>query len=306
MGHGSGILREGARRVWRYQRALWWLFIVNLLTALFSAIPVTSHVGPVTDQSLHSARLVNGFDVMTFLELAANPEVSYWSHVPSAVPFVIIYFVFALFVTGGILSAYSLDRKLSTGEFFQAAGAYFWRWVRLLIYFLIVMTPVVILASSIYKWSGTLAHDAAREKVGFWVEVAGLLVVTLLAMAARLWFDVAQVVTVTHKEPAMWRALGRARRITFGNFGSLFWIYLQISLTAWLALALALWIWAKMPGARAGLSFLMLEVTMLWWIGTRLWQRASETVWYERWSTGQLALPVSIVRPTAEPLPTMR
>jgi NADH:ubiquinone oxidoreductase subunit 6 (subunit J) len=308
MAQRSGVLREGARRVWSYQRALWWLFIVNLLTATFSAIPVGSHLGKVTDQSLHSQRLANGFDVMAFLELSANPEVSFWSHTTSTIPFMLIYFVFALFVTGGILSAYALDRKLTTGEFFQAAGTYFWRWVRLLIYLLIVMTPILILASMVNKWSGTLADDAPQEKLGFWVEVVGFLVVVILAMAVRLWFDMAQVVTVAQKERSMWRALGRARRVTFGHFRSLFWIYFQISFTAWLALALALWIWAHMPGARPGLSFLMLELLMLWWIGTRLWQRASETVWYEKLTTGLLTLPISseLVQTTAEPLPTLR
>jgi len=308
MAQGSGVLREGARRVWRYQRALWWLFIVNLLTATFSAIPVTSHLGKVTDQSVHSQRLANGFDVMAFMELAANPEVSFWSHTTPTIPFVLIYFVFALFVTGGILSAYALDRKLTTGEFFQAAGTYFWRWVRLLVHLLIVITPILILTSIVNKWSGTLADDAPQEKLGFWVEVAGFLVVIFLAMAVRLWFDMAQIVAVAQKERSMWRALGRARRVTFGHFGSLFWVYFQISLTAWLTLALALWSWAYMPGSRAGISFLMFELLMLWWIGTRLWQRASETVWYERLTTGLLTLPISheMVQTTAEPLPTLR
>ena len=36
-----------------------------------------------------------------------------------------------LFVTGGILTVYREDRKLKTGEFFGASGAFFWRFVRL-------------------------------------------------------------------------------------------------------------------------------------------------------------------------------
>ena len=29
----NGVLSEGARRVWRYQRILWWMFAVNALLA---------------------------------------------------------------------------------------------------------------------------------------------------------------------------------------------------------------------------------------------------------------------------------
>jgi hypothetical protein len=153
-------------------------------------------------------------------------------------------------------------------------------------------------------WSDSLAHDAPQEKLGFWVEVAGLFLVALLMMTVRIWFDMAQVHAVAEDQRSMLRAVARSFRLTFRNFGSLFWMYLHISFLAWLGLAAGLLIWIKIPPERVGLSFFVLETTLLWWAGTRLWQRASETVWYERLSPAT-ALVTSWLEPDvySPPLP---
>src|SRR5438445_1080808 len=169
-----GILAEGARRVWRYQRVLWWLFAINYVLAGFATVPVSLRMRGVADHSLHSQRLVNGFDLSAFLELAAIPEASLWSHFTDSFLFALIFFVFALFLTGGILEAYWVDRKLTTREFFQACGVIFWRWVRLLIFMLIVLTPIAILASRINDWSGTVSVDGPQVQLGYWFDGSGL------------------------------------------------------------------------------------------------------------------------------------
>jgi hypothetical protein len=306
----TAILSQGARRVWRYQRALWWFFAVNFILAVFGTAPMATRLGQVADHSLYSQRLYQTFDIAAFLELAGNPDVALWSKFPGSLLFSLIFFVFALFLTGGILETYRADRKLTTAEFFQACGAFFWRWVRLLIFMLILMVPIGIVASAITKWSGTLSSDAPQEKLGFWVDVIGVLFVLFLMMAVRLWFDMAQVLAVAEDEHAMRRTLVRAFRLTFSNFGSLFWLYFRITFLAWLALAVGVWIWLKIPASHVGLSFLLFEIVLLWWVGTRLWQRASETVWYERQSEAFVetpfppaleAFPALVPMPPSEP-----
>jgi hypothetical protein len=287
MANQNGALAEGARRVWRYQRVLWWMFLVNLTLALFSAIPLSSRIGRITDQSLYSHRLSHSFDVFALIELASNPGVSFSSASAGSFLYSCIFFVFALFLTGGILEAYFANRKLPAAQFFEACGSFFWRAVRLLIVMLIVLVPIGFLASGVVNWSSKLANDAAPEKLGFWVEVAGMLLVLFLCMTLRLWFDMTQVRMVAENERAVRRSLRLGFRQTFGNFGSLFWLYFRISFLAWAALAIALWLWAEMSPASSRLSFIILEVLLFWWMGTRLWQRAAETVWYERHSLAE-------------------
>ncbi|MBA3915974.1 MAG: hypothetical protein H0X25_19415, partial [Acidobacteriales bacterium] len=45
----------------------------------------------------------------------------------------------------------------------------------------------------------------------------------------------------------------------------------------------------RIPGQHVGLTIFLFELTIFWWIVTRLWQRASETVWYERYAAANLA-----------------
>lgn len=278
----TGILSEGAHRVWRHQRILWWFFFANIVLAMFGTLPVSTAIGRVADHSLYSHRLYQEFDLSAFHELAVNPEVALSSKFFGSLLFAFIFLVFALFLTGGILETYRADRTPATPDFFHACGAFFWRWVRLLIALLIVLAPITIAASGLTTWSDLLSHDAPQEKLGFWVEVAGLLLVMLLMMAVRLWFDLAQVHAVAEDKRSMLRAVAHSFRLTCKNFGSLFWMYFRISFLAWLGVSGALLIWIKIPAQRIGLSFSVLEIALLWWIGTRLWQRASETVWYER------------------------
>src|SRR5437868_7281960 len=145
----KNILSQGAGRVWRHQRVLWWLFVVNLILAALGTVSVGSRLARVADHSLYSDRLYHGFDLFAFIELAGNPEVSLWSKFSGSILFSVVFFVFILFLIGGILETYRTDRKLPAGACFEACGTYFWRWVRLLVWFLIVLVPIRILASVI-------------------------------------------------------------------------------------------------------------------------------------------------------------
>lgn len=300
-----GLLNEGFRRVWRYQRVLWWMFIVNLVLAILGATPGAGRLREVADHSLRSRRLVETFDVGDFSALASNPEINLFSTHRASLHFAIVFFVFALFLTGGILEAYRAGRPLTAREFFEACGSYFWRWVRLLILMGIVLIPVFALGSFVGKQSGTLLDDASHEKTGYWFFLAGMGVVGLLAMFIRLWFDMAQVRAVVEEETGMWRNAGRAFKITTGNFSSLFWMFLRISVLGWLVFAVGVCIWAEMPPARFEWTILFLEIVILCGFGTRLWQRACEMIWYQRKFLAPIVAPAPIAPPAPSPLVTI-
>jgi hypothetical protein len=299
MSDQPGLLREGFSRTWHYQRVLWFIFFINLALSHFAAGPIIHKLDGVTDHSLHAQRLSNMFDVATFSDLSSNPEVKLFEAAGSSVSSSIVFFFIVLFLTGGILEAYRSDRKLTTREFFEACGSYFWRWVRLLILMLFVLIPVFMLGSFVSKETGTLLDDAAHEKTGYFFFVAGMGVVGLIAMFIRLWFDIAQVRAVVEEETGMWRNAGRAFKITTGNFGSLFWMYLRISVLGWLVFAAGLYIWAKMPPARFGWTIFFLEVVVLCGFGVRLWQRACEMTWYQRTFLSRVGVPVPVAAPAS-------
>ncbi len=301
-----GLLTEGFRRTWHYQRVLWFMFFISLVFGHFSAGPLTHKLDGVTDHSLQSQRLTGVFDYGTFSALSSNPEVKLFEVVGVSMSYALLFFIIVLFLTGGILEAYRSERKLTTREFFEACGSYFWRWVRLLIIMLIIMIPLLMLLKPVTDKPGSMLFSAAQEETGIWLMVLGVCAIGLILMCIRLWFDMAQVRAVVEEETGMWRNAGRAFKLTFSNFGSLFWMYLRISVVGWLVLALGLYVWSKMPPARSQLTFLVLELVVLCGFGTRLWQRACEMTWYQRRFLAPLRVPVPVpVAPTPSPLLTI-
>jgi hypothetical protein len=308
MADQRGLLNEGFRRAWHYQRVLWFIFFINLVLAHFAAAPMTHKLDWATDHSMQAQRLTGMFDYGSFSALSSNPEVKLFEVAGVSLTSSFVFFVIVLFLTGGILEAYRSGRRLTTREFFEACGSYFWRWVRLLILMGIVMIPVLMLASLVWKQGTTPMGSALTEKAGFWILVAGMGVVCFLLMCIRLWFDMAQVRAVVEEETGMCRNAARAFKITMGNFGSLFWMYFRISLLSWLALAIGLWIWTKMPPRQFWWSLYFLELVIITGFGARLWQRASEMVWYQRRFLAAVAVapvtPAPIV-PAPDPLLTI-
>jgi hypothetical protein len=279
----EGALTAGWKLLWHRQRLLWWAYGVNLLLGVAGTVALRARAGAVLDRSFAAEPLVHGFDLPTFVGLANTPSRPLGAAVPGSILSTLIFFIWMLFLMGGILEAYRRDRTLATGEFFEACGRFFWRLVRLLILLLIALVPVFVLVHFVLNWSDRLSTEALRPRLGFWVEVVGLLVLLFLSMAVRLWFDMAQVRAVAEDERAIRRSLLRAFKLSLGNFGPLFWIYLRLSLLAWFGLAAALWVWVKFVRPEwLFVSFLLGQAIVFLWLATRLWLRASETVWYQR------------------------
>lgn len=289
----------GGGLVWRRQSVLWWIFAVNFVLACMGAGTFMRQVSPVLDHSLQGQAFVHGFNPIVLSALLMEAHGAPAAGMASAC-FVLVFFIFVLFVEGGLLEVYRLDRRLTKGEFFEASGRFFWRFVRLLIMLLIVLIPVGIVYNLTTRASHVLDERSPSPVPGIWVRLAGLLVVLFLMQAVRLWFDMAQVRAVAEDERAMRRALGGAFKITFGNFASLYWMYLRISIVAWVVMAALLWIWMRQVQPEwIGVSFLLTQLMLLSWLGTRLWQRASETIWYQRRLPGVVKEP----EPTPLPLP---
>jgi len=300
----------GAGLVWRRQRVLWWIFAVNFILAFFSIHGVVPRVGNVLDHSLAAQRLVNGFDLGALSELMLQPGISPLSVSPAAMAYSLVFFVFMLFVTGGILEVYRRDSRMSTAEFFESSGAFFWRFVRLVIFLLLCLIPVAIFDVILRTIGNHIDERAISAMTIVWFRIAAGIVLLFLLLILRLWFDMAEVHSVAQNERRMRRSLGAAWRLTFGNFGRLFWLYFSISITACIGFGFGLWLWMYVlpPTAITG-AFFLSQAMILWWLATRLWQRSSETLWYQR-NFVPAASPVSytpatysVVAPQTPPLP---
>lgn len=293
------IIAAGARAVWRQQAIVWGLFAVNFLLALLSTLPISSRLHPLLDHSLYAQHFSRGMDASALTELMNRPEgfIAY-GQTNALLPAVLFFFVM-LFCTGGVLSAYGSPKTLSVAEFFQSCGAYLFRLVRLLVLFVCVLVVLAFIATPLMNRVGSMMDDTNRQAAGFWVMLFVAAVLVIVVMIVRLWFDMAQVRLVAEDQRSVLRCIGRGCQLTFGNFGTLFWMYCRLSLLGWLVVIAGALVWLRLPPNQWWLTLVLWEAVAFVAIVTRLWQRAGEAVWYQRYraAVGN----IGATAPTADP-----
>lgn len=293
----NGSVRSSAGLVWRHQRLVWWIFAVNFVLAWLSSLPARATLSALLDHSLESARLVTGFDVGAFALLMQQPQVQVPALASAVAGASVVFVVFLLFLDGGIFAVYLEDRKLSRAEFFENAGLYFWRMVRLALYSLPLFALLTVAHGALHKWAERLSNDAAPDRLGFFVNAGGTLAILLVFLLVRLWFDVAQARVVRENER-------KVLRILFGSFktaftSGLYWKYVGIGLAGTAVFAAGVAIWWFLPHSAMIASFLLLELVTVALIATRLWMKAASARWVALNGTRYEALPATAA---AEPV----
>src|SRR5215469_1850368 len=300
----SGAFWGGAGLVWRRQRLVWWIFVVNFVLAFFSIHGVVPRTGAILDHSMAAHRLVTGFDLGALMELQLRPGISPLDISPAAMAYSLVFFVFMLFVTGGVLEVYRRDIRLTTSDFFEACGAFFWRFVRLVIWLLLCLIPIEILHRILRTIANHIGDNAVSAMTGVWCTIVAGVIILVLLLILRLWFDMAEIYCVAQNERRVRRALRIAWRVTFGNFSSLFRLFVGIAIVAGIGFGFGLWLWMYvLPPTAIWAAILLGQAMTLWWIGTRLWQRSAETIWYQRHLAHATEIPAPPHYPVVTPHP---
>jgi hypothetical protein len=211
----------------------------------------------------------------------------------------VLFTIFMIFANGGILATYYSGQRLHAGTFFEACGHHFWRFVRLTLYLLLVLIPIFILGGIAHHVYDRINKESISPMPAVHFFEAAAVVILLLLICIRVWFDMAQVIALVEDERRMRKALRRAAAVLWHNFGSLFWLYFRVSLITWIVFAIGVHIWMNHLRPPSILTpFLLSQFLIIFWQGCRLWQRASECLWYRE---HQRAIAVSSA--AYEPLP---
>ncbi len=277
----KGVMAAGFSLLWRRQTVLWWVFVVNFVCAALGAVPGAVRLARTLHHTLAGRKLSDGFDVGMFVELLRLPDVNIWRYTTSSYLFALVFFVFMLFVTGGILQTYRLDRRLNTGEFFAASGGFFWRFVRLALLSIVPFVIVAMIFQALNKAADHIGDRAIADQVGVFLSLVVFVIFLLLALWVRLWFDMAQVRAVVQDERGMWRSTWKSWRMTWHSLGRLLWMYFAIALLAWIVTVICLVIWARLSPTALPATFVLLEVIVFTQLAARLWQLASAMTWYQ-------------------------
>ena len=290
---------SGAALVWRSQRVLWLIYVVNFVLAYFATRGTNERIGAILDHSLAADQLLHEFNLGAFGSLVMSPESPFGGAISASFLAAVLFTIFMIFANGGILATYYSGQRLHAGAFFEACGQHFWRFVRLTLYLLIVLIPIFILGGIAHHVYDRINKDSISPMPAVHFFEAAAVVILLLLICVRVWFDMAQVIAVAEDERRMRKALGRSATLLWHNFGSLFWLYFRVSLIAWIVFAIGVHIWMNHLRPASTLTpFLLSQFLIIFWQACRLWQRASECLWYRE---HQRAIAVSAA--AYEPLP---
>lgn len=299
MAHGKGIIAAGAGLLWRRQRVLWWVFGVNLAAGLIATAPVRGQLR-ILDGSIASAdSLYHQMNLLRLVEAIARPEGLPAAFFGGSAILVFAYFLFLLFAMGGVLESLYFDRTLTFGDFLRASAEFFWRMLRLLIVFGILIAPLAVALSGVDPLTAWLGNHSDSEQLGFWVTLGADIVAVLIALAVRVWVDVAQLDAVAQDQPAIRRSLRRAFRLLRGSFFRVYGAVLVVQLLLFAVTFLLLLLWLRLPHEATGATFLIGEVIVLLWLGFRLWQKAVETAWYQQRVLAEMQ-PMAVAAPVEE------
>lgn len=284
MNDETSLLRTAWGVIRRNIRYVLWFWLLNLMLAHFGTYAFRGEMGAILDSSLHSDKLVHGFDPTALIELLALPQsgsLQAWT-VPSYV-FGFLFAVATLLLMPGVLRQYTSEYRVSRDEFFRTCGRNLWRYFRLFLFYAVTAGIVLGLLFGIRGALGNSADKSLNELLPFWVGVASLAVIFLVATLLRIWFDLAEVDVVVRDQNAVRKSVGAGFRYTRRHWGRLLAAYVGISLFALLVLVGGIWMWdLLLPPSSVFGAFLIGQIMMLLWLAARFWQRAVAAVFYMR------------------------
>lgn len=281
----------GGGLVFKQQRMLWWLFLVNLGLGVMAVIPVRLALGNVLDHSLASSALTDHFDVTAYAEVIRSSKFNFSTLAAFSILISVMFALIVLLAEAGVIQEFrqaagvnAPPRKQTAAEFFGACGLFCGRMIRLLLWSLLPLGVLGICRVVLTKASDLIADRSSSENTVIQLSILSGLVFFLLFAAVRLWVIMAEIHTVVSGQRITRRSFFQeSRRLVVGNFGKLYVIQLVIAVLGLVVMFLGLAVWIRfVPPTSVFLAFLTSELTLVVMLGCRLWQRASLVVWYER------------------------
>ena len=300
----TSLVAAGAAIVRRNKRYIVWFYLLNLAFAHFGATAFSDAAHGILGHSLYADKLLHGFSLGVFLEMLVRPE---FGTLPSAthpaMMFAVVFFLASLVFMPGVLLGYASDHPLPRDEFYRACGRNVWRFVRLFLFFSVIAGIVAGILFGGLNALVSAADKTSNERLPFFTQLIGTVIILVMLTVIRMWFDVAQTDVVLRDQPAVRKSIVAGFRKTRRNFGRLLGSYLAIAIVAVAILMAGILLWyAIVPPSSVLGAFIIGQATMLLLLAMRFWQRATAVAVYVREMTEPVAEETRPIPGFASPL----
>jgi hypothetical protein len=299
MNEKRSLLSAGAHIAKRNKRYVIWFYLLNLTLASFGAAAFRNQAHAILDHSLYADKLLHGFHLIVLLEMLNRPEFGPTN--ASTMPafyFAFLFFLATMLFLPGVLLGYASDHRLPRTEFYRTCGHNIWRFVRLLLFFVIIAGPISGILGAAKNALAKAADQTSNERLPFFTQLLSLVIIFLVLTAIRIWFDLAQIQVVIRDQGKVRKSIATAYRGMKHHRARLLGSYVFIALLAMIVLVVGIWIWIKIVPAPSVLgAFIVSQAILLGWLAARFWQRACAVAFYLDWEE-----PVIDVIPIREPV----
>ncbi len=275
------VFLGGLRLLLANKRTLLWSYLALLVVGLIGGASVHARIGPFLDHSLAAQKLSAGIDISYYAELFQHANEHDPGTGPVTLALTLLSVLLAFFFAAGIIHVFLTSEKPRLATILRAGVEYFWRFFRLMLFAAIIggliLGPLGWLRTIYLKHADEHYVEAAFD-LRF---VLTLLVLLLIALVLRLWFDIAEVYVVKmglEGDRRVRRSLGPSLHLLRQHFGHALISYIVAGTVGVLSFAIFLWIWTVNQASHLILPvFLLSQIGLLFLLASRIWQRGIVT-----------------------------
>lgn len=242
------------------------LYVCNLVFALIVVIPLRGWLKGAVGHSMALTKSIGQFDFTFLTDLIRNHE-GYSVLCSQALIIVIVYLIFSVFMSGGILHIYVHWREqYLQKEFIHGAAKYFWRVLRVSICFLLLQVVLLAILVFILMRIGIdpkeIESDVRFLQMLKWILPIYLFCATVVA----IMYLYAKIQVIQQENHPVLKSLITGVRFVFRHFGKVLLLYVIIVMLFIGLFALYLFVRKLSPEGTTGailLSFVLAQVFLV-------------------------------------------
>jgi hypothetical protein len=307
-----GLLTGGLALTLRNWPALVWTYVFNLGLAWLFSLPLHNQISAITAHTFASERLSAGFDLGVMADVIRKLGEGTGSAASVSYLSMPIYLLLYFLIVPGTLFCYQTSAPARLSTLLQTGLLYFWRFVRITLVSFVAFGVVLGVLLAIQNHWAAHVDETSVGRSAWLHEMAGVVIIGLVAAFLRVYFDLVEVYTVQLgvQTPAIGtsaklhrrirRVLMPAWRIYRQNFLRAYLSFVLLTLAGLSAVVVTARIAMHSLGQqRSWPLFVLAQIGLFLMLFTRFWQRGAETVLAE---DNALQFVVVVPEPVA-PLP---
>ncbi len=206
---------QGIKRASSEGKLVWLLWLINVLFASLIYFQFSDYLNQVLSRSAAAANFLKTFDMNTFFELVIHNGEKLNILVSLAILLLIGFLFVSVFLNGGILFTLILPRKTEKRRrlaplFFEGGGKFFGRFLRLLIYSLILWLGIIVVILILNMILKPITKGGTNEVLMFYLILIQVVIAFLLLFLVKMIVDYARIKIVVEDTRKVFHPLFQA------------------------------------------------------------------------------------------------